>query len=133
MRCKRTSCQLMLLFKHIWWQLYQPDLQAKHSQALFVLGLARKQCSVVVGTEACIRAAVMCRYNANMELAQPSVFGKGAGCDLLKDSCDAYTRRNPAQNFYCPAERKDGEGRESVVFFLGMIENISETQGLFCC
>lgn len=48
-------------------------------------------------------------YKANMELAQPSVFGKGAGCDLLKDSCDAYTRRNPAQNFYCPAERKDGD------------------------
>jgi len=108
--------------RHNGWQLDQPVCQAIDSQARFV-GLARKQ-SIGVGSKTCILAAGMCRYKANMELAQPSVFGKGAGCDLLKDSCDAYTRRNPAQNFYCPAERKDGEGHEGVAFLFGMIVSV---------
>jgi hypothetical protein len=44
-----------------------------------------------------------------MELAQPAVFGKGAGCELVKDTCDAFIKQTPAQNYYCPAEQKDGE------------------------
>lgn len=44
-----------------------------------------------------------------MDLAQPALFGKGAGCDLLKDTCEAYTKKYPSQNYYCPPEKKDGE------------------------
>lgn len=44
-----------------------------------------------------------------MDLAQPAVFGKGAGCALVEDSCDAYVKKHPAQNYYCPASNKDGE------------------------
>jgi hypothetical protein len=43
-----------------------------------------------------------------MELAMPAVFGKGAGCELVKDTCDAFMKANPAQNYYCQAGRKDG-------------------------
>jgi hypothetical protein len=51
----------------------------------------------------------VCRYKANLDLAQPAVFGKGAGCELVKESCDAYVKQNPQQNYYCRADRKDGE------------------------
>lgn len=44
-----------------------------------------------------------------MELAQPAVFGKGAGCELVKETCDAYVKETPTQNYYCPKERKDGK------------------------
>jgi hypothetical protein len=44
-----------------------------------------------------------------MELAQPAVFGKGAGCELVKETCDAYIKQAPAQNYYCHAEQLDGE------------------------
>lgn len=50
-----------------------------------------------------------------MQLAQPALFGRKAGCELLKDSCDAYAQKNPAQNYYCPAARKDGERRGLLV------------------
>ena len=52
---------------------------------------------------------VQCRYKANMDLAQPALFGKGAGCELLKEMCEAYIQKNPSQNYYCPADRKDSE------------------------
>lgn len=44
-----------------------------------------------------------------MKLAQPALFGKGAGCELVKETCEAYIKRNPAQNYYCSADQKDGE------------------------
>jgi hypothetical protein len=48
-------------------------------------------------------------YKANLDLAQPAVFGKGAGCELVKESCDAYVKQNPQQNYYCRADRKDAD------------------------
>jgi hypothetical protein len=44
-----------------------------------------------------------------MDLAQPAVFGRGAGCELVKDTCDAYMKQFPAQNYYCPANQKDAD------------------------
>lgn len=48
-------------------------------------------------------------YKTRMDLATPAVFGKGAGCDLVKDTCTTYAQANPLQNYYCPAGRKDSE------------------------
>jgi hypothetical protein len=44
-----------------------------------------------------------------MELAMPAVFGKGGGCALVKDSCAAFVKANPLQNYYCPAARREAD------------------------
>jgi hypothetical protein len=44
-----------------------------------------------------------------MDLAQPPVFGKGAGCDLAMDTCTNFMSKNPWQNYYCPAPRENSE------------------------
>lgn len=49
------------------------------------------------------------RYKSRMDLAMPAIFGKGAGCDLVKDTCENYIKANPTQNYYCPADRKESE------------------------
>lgn len=44
-----------------------------------------------------------------MDYAQPAVFGRNGGCDLAMDTCGAVIKNNPLQNWYCPANRVDGE------------------------
>lgn len=48
-------------------------------------------------------------YKTRLDLAQPATFGRGAGCALLQDTCSAYIEANPLQNYYCPAEREEGD------------------------
>lgn len=49
------------------------------------------------------------RYKTRMDLAQPATFGRGAGCSLAMDSCNAFVKKHPDQNLYCAADRADGE------------------------
>ncbi len=44
-----------------------------------------------------------------MDLAQPATFGRGAGCDLVMQSCNEYVKKHPNQTLYCRPDRADGE------------------------
>lgn len=44
-----------------------------------------------------------------MDLAQPPVFGKGAGCDLAMGTCANFVAKNPWQNFYCAPKTENSK------------------------
>lgn len=66
---------------------------------------------------ACLSA---CRYVTRKDLAQPALFGAGAGCDLAMDTCQAYVAKTPGQNLYCPADKKDGARARWLVLRAGV-------------
>eukprot|EP00775_Hariotina_reticulata_P005454 gene5454-5688_t len=48
-------------------------------------------------------------YSTRKDLAQPALFGAGAGCDLAMGPCNTFIEKNPQQNLYCTANRLEAD------------------------